>query len=95
MAASGTVTLELAIMGLPAVVVYKVTLLNYLIGKYILRLKYISLPNLTENKEVYPELIGKDCIKNDIKEIREKLYGREITKNYGDYILKGKKYVQG
>ena len=112
-AASGTVTLELAIMGLPAVVVYKVTLLNYLIGKYILRLKYISLPNLTENKEVYPELIGKDCneknilskikymleninsIKNDIKEIREKLYGREITKNYGDYILKGKKYVQG
>ena len=112
-AASGTVTLELAIMGLPAVVVYKTTFLNYLIAKYILKVKYISLPNLTENKEVYPELIGKDCneknilskikymlenissIKNDIKEIRKKLYGEEITKNYGDYILKGNKYVQG
>lgn len=111
-AASGTVTLELAIMGLPAVVVYKVTLLNYLIAKYILKLKYISLPNLTENKEVYPELIGKDCnerdilekikymlknienIKEDINKIRKKLYGKDITKNYGVYILKGNKYVQ-
>ena len=36
-----------------------------------------------------------NSIKNDIKEIRKKLYGKEITKNYGDYILKGNKYVQG
>ncbi|WP_027127854.1 lipid-A-disaccharide synthase [Fusobacterium perfoetens] len=57
-AASGTVTLELAIMGLPAIVVYKPSLLNLLIGRYLLKIKYISLPNLTENKEVYPELIG-------------------------------------
>lgn len=106
-AASGTVTLELAIMGLPAIVVYKTTFLNYLIGKYLLKLKYISLPNLTENKEVYPELIGKDFTeekvlekinymldnlsetKSNINDIRKKLYGKNITKSYGEYILKG------
>lgn len=110
-AASGTVTLELAIMGLPAIVVYKTSLLNYLIGKYLLKIKYISLPNLTENKEVYPELIGKDFTKekvlekmeymldninetkSNINDIRKKLYGENITRSYGEYILKGKKDV--
>lgn len=80
-AASGTVTLELAIMGLPAIVVYKTTLLNYLIGKYILKLKYVSLPNLTENREVYPELIGKDCNENKILEkINYMLQNREKSR---------------
>ena len=60
-ATSGTITLELALLGLPSIVVYKTTFINYLIGKYILKIGYISLPNLVLNDEIFPELIQKDC----------------------------------
>ena len=64
-ATSGTITLELALLGLPSIVVYKTTFINYLIGKYILKIGYISLPNLVLNDEIFPELIQKDCeVKN-------------------------------
>lgn len=60
-ATSGTVTLELALMGIPTVVVYKTSLINELIAKFILKVKYISLPNLVVNREVFPELLQRRC----------------------------------
>lgn len=60
-AASGTVILELSLMGIPGVVIYKTGLINELIARYILKIGYVSLPNLTLNEEVYPELLQKDC----------------------------------
>lgn len=59
--ASGTVTLELAIMGIPAIVIYITGKINAFIGRHILKLGFISLPNLTVNHEVYPELLQEDC----------------------------------
>lgn len=77
LATSGTVTLELALLGLPSIVVYKTTWLNYFIAKYILKVGYISLPNLILNDEIFPELIQKDCeaknIENNMKKILENL----------------------
>lgn len=66
-AASGTVTLELALMGIPTVVVYKTGFINAFIAKYILKIGFVSLPNLTLNKEVYPELLQEKCNSIDIK----------------------------
>ena len=66
-ATSGTITLELALLGLPSIVVYKTTFINYLIGKYILKIGYISLPNLVLNDEIFPELIQKDCEAKNIE----------------------------
>lgn len=60
-AISGTVTLELALLGVPTIVVYKTNFLNYFIAKYILKLKYVSLPNLTIDEEVFPELLQGNC----------------------------------
>ncbi|MCX7970195.1 MAG: lipid-A-disaccharide synthase [Negativicutes bacterium] len=57
LAASGTVTLELALLGVPTVMVYKVAWLSYLIGRMIIRLKLFSLPNIVAGKEVIPEFI--------------------------------------
>ena len=106
-AASGTVTLELALMGIPAIVLYKTSVVNAFIARHILKIGLVSLPNLTLNKEVYPELLQEKCtsrdvlfylnvlkskedkINKDIKEIREKLSGENVVKNYGKYILKG------
>ncbi len=61
LAASGTVILELALMGIPGIVVYKTNKINEFIARYILKLGFVSLPNLTLNEEVYPELLQNDC----------------------------------
>jgi lipid-A-disaccharide synthase len=58
--ASGTATLEGAILGKPMVIVYKVSLLSYWIGKRLVRVDHIGLVNLVAGREIVPELIQKD-----------------------------------
>lgn len=57
LAASGTATLECAMLELPAVVAYKVSLLSYLAGRALIDVNYISLPNLIMDRPVFPELL--------------------------------------
>ena len=55
--ASGSATLEAAILGVPTIVVYKVSLISYLLGKLLVKVKYISLPNIIAGTEVFPEFV--------------------------------------
>lgn len=54
---SGTITLESFLFGKPQIVVYKTHPLSYHIIKRLIKIKYISLPNILSNKQVVPELI--------------------------------------
>jgi lipid-A-disaccharide synthase len=54
---SGTVTMECAAFGVPAVVFYKTSWPTYAVGKQIVSVKYIAMPNLLAGEEVYPEFI--------------------------------------
>jgi len=54
---SGTVTMECAMFGVPAVVFYKTSWPTYLIGKQLLTVKHIAMPNLLAGEEVLPEFI--------------------------------------
>lgn len=56
-AASGTVTLELALLDVPMVVTYKFSPLTYQLGRMLVKLKYFSLVNLIAGEEVVPELL--------------------------------------
>ncbi|MCB2148049.1 MAG: lipid-A-disaccharide synthase [Deltaproteobacteria bacterium] len=56
-AASGTVTLEAALYGIPMVIVYKVSPLSYWLGKRLIKVKHIGIVNLIVQKELLPELI--------------------------------------
>ncbi len=56
---SGTATLEAAILGVPMVVIYKMHALTFEIAKWLVKIKYISLPNLLGGKLIYPEFIQK------------------------------------
>ena len=56
-AASGTVTLELALLDIPMVVTYKLSPISYVLGKLLVKLKHFSLVNLIAEKEVVPELL--------------------------------------
>jgi lipid-A-disaccharide synthase len=58
LAASGTVTLELALLRVPNVVAYRVAAHTYWLGKLIIRsLPFFSLPNLIASREIVPELL--------------------------------------
>lgn len=56
-AASGTVTLEAAILGLPTVVIYKMAAMTYFIGHLLVKIPNISLPNIVAGKRIIPELL--------------------------------------
>jgi len=58
--ASGTATIEAAIMGAPMIVVYRVSPLTYLLGKMLIKVKNIGMVNIIAGKTVVPELIQKD-----------------------------------
>ena len=57
-AASGTVLLELAILGVPCVATYRVSPLTYILGRLLIRgLRFFSLVNLIAEREIIPELL--------------------------------------
>lgn len=60
---SGTATLETAVLGTPQVVCYRMGGSKWLkrIYPYVLKVKYVSLPNLIVGTEVIPELLLSDC----------------------------------
>jgi lipid-A-disaccharide synthase len=58
--ASGTATLEGAILGKPMIIIYKVSLPTYWVGRAMIRVSHIGLVNLVAGKEIAPELIQKD-----------------------------------
>jgi lipid-A-disaccharide synthase len=59
--ASGTATLDTAIMGVPMVVIYKVTPISYWLGRILIKVPYIGLANLVAGERVVPELIQDDA----------------------------------
>ncbi|CAA7617063.1 lipid-A-disaccharide synthase [Magnetospirillum sp. SS-4] len=63
LAASGTVALELAMAGLPAVIAYKVSRLSAFIATRFLglNLKFVTLVNILVDERVMPELLQDDC----------------------------------
>ncbi len=55
--ASGTATLEAAIIGTPMVIVYRLAFLSWLLGRALIRVPYIGMVNLVAGRRVVPELI--------------------------------------
>ncbi len=55
--ASGTATLEVALRGVPPVVVYKTSTLTYWIGRMAVKVPYVSLVNLVVGRGLVPELL--------------------------------------
>jgi len=60
MVASGTATVEAALVGNPFVVVYRVSALTYAIAKRVVKVPHVAMANLIAGKRVVPELIQND-----------------------------------
>lgn len=84
---SGTATLETALFKVPQVVVYSTSWVSYQIGKRLIRVPYISLPNLIADRRVVRELIQDDfSVINLRKELNSLLsdasYRQEMQAGY-------------
>lgn len=74
--ASGTATLEAALLGKPCVVFYKLPPLTLEIARRLVRVPFISLPNIILGKRILPELIQDEV---DPARIRRELENLDIT----------------
>ncbi len=59
--ASGTATLETAILGKPMVIAYQVSPLSYWVGRAMIRVQWIGLVNIVAGRTLVPELIQKEA----------------------------------
>lgn len=64
--ASGTATVEAALIGNPFVVVYRVSALTYTIAKRVVTVPHVAMANLIAGKRVVPELIQNDFTASNI-----------------------------
>jgi len=55
--ASGTATLETAIVGTPLAIVYKASLITYILYKFVATIRFLGIVNIIAGKEVAPELL--------------------------------------
>lgn len=65
---SGTVTLQLALVGTPMVIVYKVAPLSYAIGRRLVKIPYAGLPNIIAGREIVREFIQEEAQPEALKE---------------------------
>ncbi|HCY19269.1 MAG TPA: hypothetical protein DHU69_05825 [Deltaproteobacteria bacterium] len=66
--ASGTATLETALMEIPMVIVYKLSFLTAIVGRIFVHVDDVGLPNIVAGKRVVPELIQEDAKPENIAE---------------------------
>ncbi len=73
--ASGTVTVEAALLGTPMVVVYRVTEPTWRLGRLLVRTPFYSMVNLVAGRMVVPELIQDDFVPARVVEETRRLLG--------------------
>lgn len=80
--ASGTVTLEAALIKRPMVICYKFNLVTYWLAKWLVKLQWFSLPNLLANKSLVPELLQDEvCVERIVPLVKERLYQDQTQLN--------------
>ncbi|MCK4353547.1 lipid-A-disaccharide synthase [candidate division WOR-3 bacterium] len=55
--ASGTATLEACVLEVPMIIIYKVSLISYILGRLLIKIPWIGLVNIIANEKIVPEFI--------------------------------------
>jgi lipid-A-disaccharide synthase len=77
LAKTGTVTLECAWFGVPTIAFYKTSALTYAIGRQIVSVKYLAMPNILAGRELFPEFIQQDATAANIAQAALELLNNE------------------
>lgn len=83
--ASGTASLECALLNKPMCIVYKTSLLTYVLATLFIRVKYLGLSNLLLNQMAIPELLQYDC---NPEEIARMIHVLLTDESYTQYMQK-------
>ena len=65
-AKSGTVSLEICNLKVPSIIIYKMNVINFLIVKFLVKVKFANIINIINQKEIIPELIQNECNAKEI-----------------------------
>ena len=63
---SGTISLEICNAKIPSIIIYKMNLINYLIVKMLVKVKFANIINIAADEEIIPELIQSKCNSKNI-----------------------------
>ena len=86
-ACSGTVTRECAYHGVPTVVFYRLSWFTYQLARKLVQVKYISMPNIMLNREVFPEYIQKEaCGEKIASKVLEMLQSASMRQEVRDAL---------
>lgn len=72
-AASGTVTLELALLEKPMIIIYRTNPITFWLGKKVIKLKFLGLPNIIAEKSIVPELLQSEMTAENIAKHTQEL----------------------
>jgi len=94
--ASGTATVEAAVMGTPFVMVYRVSPLTYALGKPRVKVPYFAMVNLIADEQVVPELVQhKFTVENVVTEMNEIIPDGEPRTRMIEHLAAVKARLQG
>jgi len=65
-AKSGTISLEVCNAKVPSIIIYKMNIINFLIVKMLVKIKYANIINIAANEEIIPELLQSNCNSKNI-----------------------------
>jgi len=65
-ASTGTVTMECAFFGVPTIALYKTSWSTYQIGRRIIQVKYLAMPNILADEPLFPEFIQHDATADNL-----------------------------
>jgi len=77
LAASGTVTVEAMLLGVPMVTFYRVNALSWILGRWMVKAPFLSMVNLVAGRKIVAELIQKDMTPEGLATEASRLLGDE------------------
>ena len=63
---SGTISLEICSHKIPSIIIYKMNFINFMIVKFLVKIRFANIINIINDREIIPELIQKECNPNEI-----------------------------
>ena len=84
---SGTISLEICNAKIPSVIIYKMGVINFLIVKMLIKVKFANIINIAAKEEIIPELLQSNCNAANIYNIVDKLLNdkseleKQVTKS--------------
>lgn len=88
MTTSGTASLEIALLGVPMLIAYRLSPLTYWLGKLLVKIPFIGLPNIIAGKRIVKEFIQDEVTPNKLAEeiealLRDQVYRDTVVTELG------------